>query len=103
MTTISGLFCTTKQLTLKQREDFVPLCPDFVIELRSKSDNLKSLQDTLQEYRENGTRLGWLINRQDRKVEIYRQDQVVEVLDNPISLSEEDVLPEFILNLTSIW
>ena len=90
-------------LTPKQREGFVPLCPDFVIELRSKSDSLKSLQDKLQEYLQNGTRLGWLINRQDRQVEIYRPDTIVEVLDNPLNLSGEDVLPEFILNLTSIW
>jgi Uma2 family endonuclease len=90
-------------LTPKQREGFVPLCPDFVIELRSKSDSLKSLQAKMEEYIENGTRLGWLINRQDRKVEIYRPDKIMEVLDNPISLSGEDVLPEFILNLTSIW
>jgi Uma2 family endonuclease len=74
-----------------------------VIELRSKSDSLKSLQDKLQEYLQNGTRLGWLINRQDRQVEIYRPDKIVEVLDNPLNLSGEDVLPEFILNLTSIW
>ena len=74
-----------------------------MIELRSKSDSLKSLQDKLQEYLQNGTRLGWLINRQDRQVEIYRPDTIVEVLDNPLNLSGEDVLPEFILNLTSIW
>jgi len=74
-----------------------------VIELRSKSDSLKSLQDKLQEYMQNGTRLGWLINRQDRQVEIYRPDKIVEVLDNPLNLSGEDVLPEFVLDLTSIW
>jgi Uma2 family endonuclease len=77
-------------LTPKQREGFVPLCPDFVIELRSKSDSLKSLQAKMEEYIENGTRLGWLINRQDRKVEIYRPDKIVEVLDNPLNLSGED-------------
>jgi Uma2 family endonuclease len=83
------------KLTSKQRQGFVPLCPDFVIELRSKSDNLKSLQDKMQEYLDNGTFLGWLINRQDRQVEIYRQNKKVQVLDNPVSLSGEEILPEF--------
>ena len=90
-------------LTSKQQERFVPLCPDFVIELRSPSDDLKTLQQKMQEYMDNGTRLGWLINPQDRQVEIYRQGQEKEVLNNPKSLSGEDVLPEFILNLESIW
>ncbi len=57
----------------------------------------------MREYRENGTRLGWLINRRDRQVEIYRVGQVVEVLDHPSVLSGEDVLPEFVLNLSSLW
>jgi Uma2 family endonuclease len=90
-------------LMLKQQQGFVPLCPDFVIELRSKSDNLKVLQEKMQEYLENGTRLGWLINRQDRQVEIYRQSQAVEVLENPNSLSGEDILPSFVLDLGPIW
>ena len=90
-------------LTIEQRQGFVPLCPDFVIELRSKSDNLKVLQEKMQEYLENGTRLGWLINRQDRQVEIYRQGKMVEVLDNPSCLSGEDILPSFVLDLVPIW
>jgi Uma2 family endonuclease len=90
-------------LTIEQRQGFVPLCPDFVIELRSKSDNLKVLQEKMQEYLENGTRLGWLINRQDRQVEIYRQGQTVEVLENPNSLSGESILPSFVLDLGTIW
>jgi Uma2 family endonuclease len=90
-------------LTLKQQQGFVPLCPDFVIELRSKSDNLKVLQEKMQEYLENGTRLGWLINRQDRQVEIYRQGQGVEFLENPSSLSGENILPSFVLDLVPIW
>jgi len=90
-------------LTLKQQQGFLPLCPDFVIELRSKSDNLKVLQEKMQEYLENGTRLGWLINRQDRQIEIYRQGQGVEVLENPNSLSGEDILPSFVLDLEPIW
>jgi Uma2 family endonuclease len=88
---------------LKQQQGFVPLCPDFVIELRSKSDNLKILQEKMQEYLENGTRLGWLINRQDRQVEIYRQGQALEVLENPNSLSGEEILSSFVLDLGPIW
>lgn len=90
-------------LTAKQRQAFVPICPDFVIELRSKSDSLKSLQDKMQEYLENGTRLGWLINYQNRQVEIYRSGQAVELLENSISLSGEDVLLGFVLDLRTIW
>ena len=91
------------QLSLKQQEKFVPLCPDFVIELRSSSDKLKSLQDKMNEYRNNGTLLGWLINRKDKQVEIYRRGQPKEVLNQPSSLSGEDILPDFVLNLESIW
>lgn len=90
-------------LTPEQKEKFPPICPDFVIELRSPSDTLKPLQEKMQEYINNGTRLGWLINRQNRQVEIYRQGRDKEILDNPISLSGEDVLPGFVLNLAVIW
>ncbi len=90
-------------LTSEQREKFLPLCPDFVIELRSPSDSLKLLQDKMKEYLENGTKLGWLINRKDRQVEIYRQGQVVEILDNPQTLSGENVLTDFVLDLNLIW
>jgi Uma2 family endonuclease len=90
-------------LTQQQKERFLPLCPDFVIELLSPSDSLKVAQDKMQEYQENGTRLGWLINRKSRQVEIYRQGQEVEVLENPATLSGEDVLPGFTLNLELIW
>jgi Uma2 family endonuclease len=90
-------------LTTKERQGFVPLCPDFVVELRSKSDNLKVLQEKMQEYLENGNQLGWLINRQDRQVEIYRQGRAVEVLSNPMMLSGEDILPNFVLDLVPIW
>ncbi|CAN1210618.1 Uma2 family endonuclease [Tumidithrix helvetica PCC 7403] len=90
-------------LTPEQREKFPPICPDFVIELMSPSDSLKTTQAKMQEYQDNGTRLGWLINRKDRQVEIYRVGKEVEILRSPISLSGEDVLPEFVLNLESIW
>ena len=92
-----------QNLTEKERQRFVPLCPDFVIELRSKTDSLKSLQQKMKEYIENGTRLGWLINRQDRQVEIYRQGKEVEILDYPQTLSGEDVLLGFVLDLQFIW
>ena len=90
-------------LTSEQRAKFIPLCPDFVIELRSPTDKLKTLQEKMQEYIDNGTCLGWLINPQDRQVEIYRQNQEVEVLNSPTNLSGEDILPGFILNLEPIW
>ncbi|TRT80373.1 MAG: Uma2 family endonuclease, partial [Microcystis flos-aquae Ma_QC_C_20070823_S18] len=76
---------------------------DFVIELMSASDNLETARKKMQEYLDNGTRLGWLINRKTRQVEIYRQGQPVEILTNPESLSGENILPEFSLNLTLIW
>ncbi len=90
-------------LTPQQQEKFLPLSPDFVIELKSPSDTLKSLQEKMIEYLENGTRLGWLINPQNQQVEIYRQGQKVEILDSPNTLSGEDILPNFLLNLESIW
>ncbi len=90
-------------LTPEQREKFIPLCPDFVLELVSPSDSLKKSQEKMQEYRENGCRLGWLINRKKREVEIYRPGQDVEVLQSPLTLSGENVLPGFVLNLQKIW
>ncbi len=69
----------------------------------SASDNLETARKKMQEYLDNGTRLGWLINRKTREVEIYRQGQPVEILTNPESLSGENILPEFSLNLTLIW
>ena len=92
-----------ESLTPEQQEKFPPICPDFVIELRSPSDSLKPLQEKMQEYMENGTRLGWLINRKNRQVEIYRQGREKEILENPTTLSGEDVLPGFVLNLSLIW
>jgi Uma2 family endonuclease len=89
-------------LTAEQREKFPPLAPDFVIELRSKTDSLKKLQQKMEEYRDNGVRLGWLINPQDRTVEIYRLGREVEVLTDPSSLSGEDILVGFSLDLNSI-
>ncbi|NJL68092.1 MAG: Uma2 family endonuclease [Microcoleus sp. SM1_3_4] len=90
-------------LTPQQREKFIPLCPDFVIELVSPSDSLKKVQEKMQEYIENGCRLGWLINRKKREVEIYRPGRNVEVLQSPQTLSGEDILPGFVMNLQKIW
>ena len=90
-------------LTLEERKKFLPLAPDFAIELRSETDRLPPLQSKLLEYRDNGVRLGWLINPRQQQVEIYRLGQDVEVLQSPTTLSGEDVLPGFVLNLTGIW
>jgi Uma2 family endonuclease len=83
-------------------EGFLPLAPDFVIELRSATDRLKPLQDKMIEYQANGVRLGWLLNPKEKAVEIYRLGQAVEVLKSPNSLSGENVLPGFVLELTGI-
>ncbi|KAA6441594.1 Uma2 family endonuclease [Dyadobacter flavalbus] len=89
-------------LSKEQQEGFAPLCPDFLIEIRSKSDDLKYLQDKMKEYIANGTSLGWLIDRFDNKVYIYRSDKSVEVHDSlHIVLSGETVLPGFTLDLAS--
>ncbi|MGB3757002.1 MAG: Uma2 family endonuclease [Rivularia sp. (in: cyanobacteria)] len=90
-------------LTKEQKEKFIPLCPDFVIEIMSPSDNLKKLQNKMLEYIENGCGLGWLINRKKQKVEIYRLGKEVEVLKLPQTIFGEDVLPGFVLNMQKIW
>lgn len=91
-----------ESLTKEQRRKFLPLCPDFVIELRSPTDSLKKIRDKMQEYIENGARLGWLINVKARQVEIYRQGKDIEILETPTTLSGEDVLPGFVFDLTTI-
>ncbi|MEH2331059.1 Uma2 family endonuclease [Nostoc sp.] len=90
-------------LTEEEKQKFPPICPDFVIELLSPSDSLKVAQEKMREYIDNGVRLGWLINRKSWQVEIYRQNQEVEVLESPVTLSGEDVLQGFILSLEAIW
>jgi Uma2 family endonuclease len=81
---------------------FLPMAPDFVAELRSASDSLETLRRKMQEYINNGVRLGWLIDPQNQQVEIYRPGKEVEVLLSPTSLSGEDVLPGFVLDLAQI-
>lgn len=90
-------------LTPQQRRKFPPLAPDFVIELRSATDELEPLQQKMQEYIDNGVRLGWLINPQDQQVEVYRQGQPKQTLDSPSTISGEDVVPGFILDLSRIF
>ncbi|MBZ8183000.1 Uma2 family endonuclease [Oscillatoria salina] len=90
-------------LTAEEQDTFPPLCPDFIIELRSKTDSLKKLQEKMQEYMDNGCRLGWLINPQQREVEIYRPQQNKEVLVSPTNISSEDILPGFKLDLQQIF
>ncbi|MEH2222913.1 Uma2 family endonuclease [Nostoc sp.] len=90
-------------------DKFLPLAPDFAVELRSASDSLKTVQQKMQEYIDNGVYLGWLIDPQNQQVKIYRPGQEVEILrrrspseTSPTSLSGEDVLPGFVLDLTQI-
>ncbi len=92
-----------ESLTPEQRQKFLPLYPDFVIKLRSASDDLKPLQKKMQEYLANGIRLGWLIDPQNQQVEIYRPNQDLEILQAPITLSGEAVLPGFVLHLSQIF
>jgi Uma2 family endonuclease len=86
-------------LTSEEQEKFPPICPDFVIELRSRTDSLPQLQEKMQEYLNSGLRLGWLINPQAQQVEIYHPNQTVEIVQLPASLSGEDVLPGLVLDL----
>jgi Uma2 family endonuclease len=89
-------------LTQDEKEKFAPLGPDFVVELRSKTDSLEKLQAKMQEYIDNGAKLGWLLDRQNSRVEIYRPNQAVEIISSPSSLSGEDILPGFVLYLENI-
>ncbi|EKU98685.1 hypothetical protein Lepto7375DRAFT_7997 [Leptolyngbya sp. PCC 7375] len=86
-------------LTPEQQTKFPPICPDFVIELRSETDRLKPLQKKMQEYLDSGLRLGWLINPQGKTVEIYRPGKAVEIIKCPTTVSGEDVLPGFVLEV----
>jgi len=97
-------------LTPEQKEKFAPICPDFVVELReaklsrreSTTDSLEKLRAKMKVYVKNGARLGWLLDRKNRKVEISRQGSDVEILDSPVTLSGEDVLPGFVWDLSDI-
>jgi Uma2 family endonuclease len=90
-------------LTKEQQVGFAPICPDFVVELRSPTDRLSELQDKMQEYLANGARLGWLIDSIDKRVEIYRSSQPGETLDSPVTVSGDPVLPGFVLPVHELW
>ena len=90
-------------LTDEQKASFAPICPDFVIELRSSSDTLRNLQAKMQEYIDNGALLGFLIDRKHHTVHLYRPNQIPELLDAPTSVSADPELSGFILNMAKIW
>jgi Uma2 family endonuclease len=90
-------------LTADQKKRFIPLCPDFVIELRSPTDNLNDLQDKMREYMENGAQLGCLLDTEHRRIYLYRADEPMQELVNPQTLSADPVLSGFELNLNEIW
>ncbi len=90
-------------LTPQQRKKYLPLCPDFAVELVSESDDVEDTRKKMREYIENGLRLGWLINPKDKQVEIYGAGKEVEILDSPDSLLGEDVLVGFSLDLEVIF
>ncbi len=92
-----------EQLPPEQRRKFAPICPDFVVELKSPTDNWADLQTKMTEYLDNGTQLGWLIDPDNQVAEIYRPNQAAERIDNATVLSDEDVLPGFTLNLNLVW
>ncbi|MBE9053465.1 Uma2 family endonuclease [Nostocales cyanobacterium LEGE 11386] len=91
-------------LSSAQKQKFAPICPDFIIELRSPSDRLQLLQEKMEEYmQEPGIQLGWLIDRKHRQVYIYSPGKPVACLDNPDTINADPVLPGFILNMSKIW
>jgi Uma2 family endonuclease len=90
-------------LTEEQQEGFAPLCPDFVIELRSPTDFVQGLDVKMQEYIDNGARLGWLIDSIDKRISVYHPGQLIETLNNPASISGDPVLPGFELHIQELW
>lgn len=90
-------------LTDEQRRKFAPLCPDFIIELRSPTDRLRIVQDKMQEYLDNGTKLGWLIDPEQKRVYVYRSRSPIQELEAPEEISGDPVLPGFVLNLREVW
>jgi Uma2 family endonuclease len=90
-------------LSEQQKSSFAPIYPDFVIELRSTSDTLPSLQAKMQEYIDNGVQLGWLIDRKTRQVMVYRPNLAPETLDAPETVSGDPELPGFVMQMARIW
>ena len=92
-----------ESLTEVQQNGFAPLCPDFVVELRSQQDRLATLQEKMQEYLATGAQLGWLIDPLEKRVHIYRLKQDVEIRDDPASLDGESIMPGFVLDVRELW
>ncbi|HKC66000.1 MAG TPA: Uma2 family endonuclease [Pyrinomonadaceae bacterium] len=90
-------------LTEEEQEKFPPLCPDFVVELRSRTDSLKMLKAKMQEYIDNGAQLGWLLDPAERKVHVYHPGATVKILNDPKSVSGDPLLPGFTLDVQSLW
>lgn len=90
-------------LSTEEREKYLPLCPDFVIELRSPTDGLRALQEKMAEYLENETKLGWLLDPGRKRVYVYRPGEPVQELKDPRTISGEPVLPGFVLDLGEVW
>ena len=91
------------QLSPEQRRTFAPICPDFVVELVSPTDDVNALEAKMQEYIENGCRLGWLVNPQKRQVTVYRPQMAPEIISFDVPLTGEDVLPGFTIDLRQIF
>ena len=91
------------RLSAEEKRRFLPLCPDFVIELCSPTDSVAEVQQKMEEYRANGARLGWLLDPDRRRVAVYCADGRVEWLERPISIAGDPVLPGFVLSLAAIW
>lgn len=92
-----------EELTSEEQQHFAPLCPDFVAEIRSRSDSLPRLQAKMTEWIENGARLGWLLDPETRTVHVYRPDQEVEVLEDPVKVAGDPELPGFVLEVEGVW
>jgi len=90
-------------LTEQQKQSFAPICPDFVVELRSASNTLTQLFRKMFDYMENGASLGWLIDPFKRQVYVYRPNEQTVVLESPETVSADPLLPGFTLNLTELW
>lgn len=96
-------FLRWNALAPEERRGFPPLCPDFIVELRSHTDSLSTLQSKMQEYIDNGSELGWLIDPFEKKVYVYRPQAQVECLDNPTTVSGEPLLKGFVLDVRELW
>jgi Uma2 family endonuclease len=90
-------------LAEEEKASFAPICPDFVVELKSSSDTLSSLKTKMEEYIANGALLGFLIERKPRQVRVYRPGREPEILENPDAVSGDPELPGFVLQMARIW